>query len=242
MKRPALLGVLLALLLGAVGLGTLRAAEPPLCPGAVALRGQLQTFQTMRFYLLVPGRPEGLDVPGPRILHVRADGRMVLDDDFGFRETWDGTALWADDSDVLQGRTEPPVHRDRWFTPLIGPLFQAFRANQVTWRARGPGYYGWTKRDNPAQYAELVHAAWADAGSRVFLNFAGSPQTLRQVDVYDSAGKWIWSAQVVRINYDLALPAAAFSPVAPPQPVFFPEVCPDGRACADSNPPGPIGG
>lgn len=241
MKRYATLLLLaMAALLACVAISPLGAQEPPLCPGAVALRAQLQTFQTMRFYLMVPTHRTATSSHRPVVLHLRADGRIAVDNGSGSRDFWDGTTLWHDYPDASEPHPEPPEVRERWFTPLIAPLFQALRQDTVSWLARGPGYYGWEKRDNPVQYAELVHSTWTDQGYHVFLKFGGTPQRLDRLLVENDEGIK-FNVRIYRTNLNPTLPNAAFTPAAPPQPVFFPEGCEWGW-CEDSQPPGPTGG
>lgn len=170
---------------------------------------------------------------------VRDDGKVTFDFLSNMRRHWDGERLWYDSVAVGDPDPAPRAHAADPLLPWLPFLFEELRSGRVSWYARGPGYYGWSKDVNDwKSNAELVSPAWEAAGMHVFLHFYDFGKRLGQIDAWDGTGEILWGIRVHRVDYDPELPASVFTADLPPERPAFPELC-GGLACPDAEPPAP---
>lgn len=205
------------------------ASGPTLCEGAVALKYEVQSFHRLRVYMSRGGDRYAV--------HLRDDGKITVDYQSLARVHWDGQQLWWDSVGV--GVDGPPVLYEHWAAALVPLLWQELRSGQVTWYARGPGYYGWSKdAQDWRSNVELVSSAWEGKDVHVFLEFGDYAKRLSGLHVRDSSGEFVFTMGIDRVDYDPPLPDAAFTPIVPRKPIQFPKLC-GPFVCPDATPPAP---
>lgn len=234
-----ILGV--SILLAALGLAlatwtatrsTVVASEPTLYAGAVALKSELETFHRLRVY----GTEGGAF---PLVVYLRDDGKLTIDGPARQRRHWDGQRLWHDSSPGTGVDPAPITVTVGTLAPWLPLLWQELRGGSITWYARGPGYYGWSRDGQDWKHSvELVSPAWQGGDIHVFLEFSDHAKRLSFIQVWDRTGEIVWSFLVRRLDYDPELPASVFTADLPSEPPAFPELC-GFFACPDADPPAP---